>query len=176
VNSQAFQTGVKWLAGSVMSPGGNEITFTENTEQGKQLLRFPEVQDAMKRSLETGEVEPWSRNAGAEPKWQYIKGFASDLLGGNQTRALHGSIQGTAQYEGNYTFRVKASDTLGWQSMTRVPPELTWIHRNAPRFMNWTQSYTGTTYATNYGVKNNLLGSGGPGGNLYVNYDVKASY
>ena len=171
--NSAFQTGWRWLRGPTGSEG-NSLLFDQNSEMGQDLMRFPEVKQAMRSSVVNSSSEiPWFRSAGGEALGSYVKTFFADLFGVNPTRALHGSISGTARYDGNSTIRIRATDTLSFVSVTHLP-----LSVSSGSGLNWSGLYPGTTYGANsfkY-LPNNSFGLFGVGSNLRINYNLTIKF
>lgn len=160
-NDEAFSAGLRWFLGPGVARTSRVLRLTEDSEMGQELLKFPEVKDALAIARATpndGQVYSfrWKRDAGAEPEKHFITAFFQDLRN-NRTRALHGSIRGWVFIQSS-TVRVIGSDVLGWQSFTRFPPSLS--------------RYLGISYGHGFVLPNNLFGRSGPGGSLHVEYDI----
>ena len=165
LEDQAVGAGLVWLKGG---NAGKTYTFNESTQMGKDLLKFPEVNQAMQDAYSNpGIVKEWSRNLGKENPVSYVKSFAKDFFGDNRTRALHGSIRGTTIFK-NGTFHIKAKDTLGWVSFTHEPVTITRALQ-----LDKLGLFTGKTYADNYLIENNKFGANGIGGNTVIQYNLK---
>jgi RHS repeat-associated protein len=150
-NEEALTTGVKWLMPDI---NGSKVLpiITENDSMGRDLLEFPEVKEAMlkmKYSPELTHVK-WSRSLANESKLMYVLTFNIDMVF-NRTRALVGSINGIVLRQSDNLI-VQSADRLGLASATHLPP-------------------IGGRYGASI-LKNDLFGSRGVGGDVWLRFNV----
>jgi len=161
----AIGAGLKWFGAGFK----NGWTITEKDPMGQDLLRFPEVEkaiDQLNASTDPHAVIHWYRNIGLlgpTPIRTYISSFFADLTGvslfsdQNVTRALVGSIHDGRVYRDSSGYvNVTASDTLSWRSALHLPPK-----------------NDGSYGASVTGVKNDMAGWNGPGGNVKLEFNVR---
>jgi RHS repeat-associated protein len=132
----------EWVKGT--GPGGH--IFDGNSYMGREMLRGPEIQNAisdiMDKVLFRNDCSAvgFSRDLKYEDEFDYVESFLKDVSGRNQTRALHGSFKGIITVsdviirDGKTVvmMNVRISDKLHARSGTRGSPSMGGYEKNNP--------------------------------------------